>query len=280
MSVTVDQAFIKQYESEVHMAYQRQGSKFRGLVRTKDGIKGASTTFQKVGRGAASTKARHGQVPVMNIDHSPVECLLSDHYAGDFVDKLDELKINIDERQVTANAGAYALGRKTDEIIIASLASAGASRQEGDGTLGLTRARCLAGLELLNGGDVPDDGMRFASVGVHQWSELMCIKEFASADYVGTDLPFLKSTIEKRFWMGVWWFQHSGLPLAAGVRSCFLWHKTAVGHAIGQDVTIDITWQGLYAAHFIDSMMSQGACLIDNLGAVEWLCDDDEALPA
>ena len=32
--------------------------------------------------------------------------------------KLDELKMNIDERRVVASAGAYALGRKSDELII------------------------------------------------------------------------------------------------------------------------------------------------------------------
>jgi len=37
MAVTIDQAFIKQFESEVHMAYQRQGSKLLNTVRFKFG---------------------------------------------------------------------------------------------------------------------------------------------------------------------------------------------------------------------------------------------------
>ena len=119
MSTSIDQAFIKQFEEEVHQAYQRMGSKLRNTVRVKNGVEGSSTVFQKVGKGTASTKARHGKVPVMNIDHTPIECVLEDYYAGDWVDHLDELKINIDERQVLANAGAFALGRKTDELIIA-----------------------------------------------------------------------------------------------------------------------------------------------------------------
>jgi capsid protein len=78
-------------------------------------------TFQKVGKGTASTKARHGKVPVMNVDHTPIECTLQDYYAGDWVDQLDELKTNINEQQVVAKAGAFALGRKTDELIIGQL---------------------------------------------------------------------------------------------------------------------------------------------------------------
>jgi hypothetical protein len=91
VSTSIDQAFIKQFEEEVHQAYQRMGSKLRNTVRVKNGVKGSSTVFQKVGKGAASTKARHGMVPVMNVDHTSVECQLQDFYAGDWVDQLDEL---------------------------------------------------------------------------------------------------------------------------------------------------------------------------------------------
>ena len=115
MSLSVDQVFIKQFEADVHLAYQQMGTKLRSTIRSKSGVVGTSTTFQKVGKGIASTKSRHGIVPVMNLNHTPVECTLQDYYAGDWVDALDELKTNVDERRVVASAGAYALGRKTDE---------------------------------------------------------------------------------------------------------------------------------------------------------------------
>ena len=34
MANTIDTAFIRQFESEVHLAYQRMGSKLRNTVRT------------------------------------------------------------------------------------------------------------------------------------------------------------------------------------------------------------------------------------------------------
>ena len=98
MSTQVSESFIKQFEAEVHLCYQQNGSKLRNTVRYKNGVKGSSTVFQKVGKGIASQKARHGLVPVMSLDHSPVECELQDYYAGDWVDALDELKLSIDER--------------------------------------------------------------------------------------------------------------------------------------------------------------------------------------
>ena len=145
MSTSITAAFTKQFEREVHEAYQRLGSKLRGLVRSKSEVQGASTVFQKVGKGTAATKARHGAVPVMNLDHTPVECTLADYYAGDWVDRLDELKTNIDERSVIANAGAYALGRKTDELIIAQLDRS--ANFAGSNTDGLTKTKAFVVLK-------------------------------------------------------------------------------------------------------------------------------------
>ena len=154
MSVSIDQAFVKQFEADVHLAYQQMGTKLRSTVRTKSNVVGQSTTFQKVGRGMASTKSRHGIVPVMNLNHTPVECTLQDYYAGDWVDALDELKVNVDERRVVASAGAYALGRKTDELIVSAMNSA--TTYVGDYTTGLTKTLILSALEKLNEKDVPD----------------------------------------------------------------------------------------------------------------------------
>ena len=277
MSASIDQAFIKHYQSEVQEAYQRQGSKLHPTVRSKTDVRGASTVFQKVGRGTAAAKARNGVVPVMNIDHSSVECFLQDYYAGDWVDRMDELKTNLDERMVAANAGAYALGRKTDELIIAAFDT---STREAVGTAagqtdndGLTRAKVLLAFEMLGAADVPDDGQRFAVIGWKQWSDLLELPEFANSDYVGGDQLPWRGT-QAKYWLGTLWMPHSGLPLENGVRTCFWYHRSAVGHAIGQDVATDITWHGDRAAHFVASSMSQGSALIDSTGIIMLPCKE------
>lgn len=277
MSTSIDRAFVKHFQTEVHEAYQRLGSKLRPTVRSKSGVKGASTVFQRVGKGVAGTKARHGAVPVMNLDHSPVECFLADYYAGDWIDKLDELKVNHDERAVIANAGAYALGRKTDELIIAALDQATREATGSDPGLtdgdGLTREKILLAFEMLGQADVPDDGERYAVIGWKQWSDLLRIPEFANADYVGADeLPW-RGTQAKR-WLGTLWIPHSGLTRTGNLRFCYWYHRTAVGHAVGAEVQTDITWHGERAAWFVNNMMSQGAVLIDADGVVRLRCKE------
>lgn len=268
MSMDVDDAFVRQYEAEVHEAYQRQGSMLSPTVRRKTNVVGESTTFQKVGKGSASTKTRHGKVPLMNISHNPVLCPLQDFYAGDFVDKLDELKIIHDERQVTVNAGAFALGRKTDNLIITAAGTTSNTTATGvtltDG-MKLTDATTL--MQIFGDADVPDDGSRWAIVGWHQWNHLMNVEQFASADYVAGAM-FDGRAVKPKQWLGFNWMPMStsdgGLVKAdASHTTCLFYHMTALGHASGVEVQTDITWHGDHAAHFVNNMMSQGSCLID-----------------
>ena len=111
----------------------------------------------------------------------------------------------------------------------------------------------------------------FAVIGWKQWSELLQLPEFADADFVGADeLPWRGT--QAKHWLGTLWLPHSGLTLNAGVRRCFWYHRSAIGHAIGQEVSTDVTWHGDRAAHFISNSMSQGAALVDAEGVVEIPC--------
>lgn len=272
MSADVSDAFIRQYESEVHMAYQRMGSKLRNFVRTKSNITGKSTTFQTVGKGSAVQKARHAQVATMNITHTPVECTLQDWYASDYIDKLDELKINIDERMVVAQNGAAALGRKTDELIITAAETASNTTVHGSAGLNTTKINTV--FENFGNNDVPDDGQRVWVVGHAQWTDLLGITAFASADYVGpSQLPYV-SGMTAKFFQSFNFVTHSGLTLATTTRTTAAWHKSAIGHASGADVASEINYVPERVAHLATSYMSQGSVLIDDAGV--WLVECTE----
>lgn len=275
MSTSITTAFIKQYEAEVHEAYQQRGTKLRNTVRLKTGVIGSTCQFQIGGKGSAGAKTRHGLVPLMNIDHSVVTATLSDKYAADYVDKLDEIKTNIDERMITVNAGAWALGREIDTLL--TTAMDGTTVTVAEGSAGLTKAKILEAFEKLNDADVPDDGNRFAVVGAHQWNELLNLTEFKSSDYAANNFPWLKGT-ESRRWLGITWMLHSDLPLSSGTRKVFIYHRNAVGLAEGAAITTTIDWVPERASYLIDSMMSCGAVLIDANGVVEISCDDDATI--
>ncbi len=101
---------------------------------------------------------------------------------------------------------------------------------------------------------------------------LLGIQEFADADYAGADeLPWRGAQAKK--WLGALWMPHSGLTKDGdNVRLCHWYHRTAVGHASGQNVKSDISWHGDRAAWFVSNCMSQGAALIDSAGVVTLRC--------
>lgn len=276
MSQTVNESFVRQYETDVHVAFQRMGTLLLGTTRYKPSITGKSTTFQKVGKGAATQKTRHGDITPMNLDHTPIELTLGDWYAGDFIDELDLEKLVHDERQVVINAGAYALGRKIDDLIIDGLEETTTS--VGDYTTGLSRKLVLDAIERAHVNDWPDDGQWFAAVAPHAWGELMRLDEFSRSEWVGGDGQPWKTGKRYREWLGIKWMQHQALPLAnSDDRDCYLYHKTAIGAASGSEIKSDITWQGTKAAWWAMNYMSMGAKLIDANGVIEIRVDDDVA---
>lgn len=291
MSTSITTAFVAKYEREVHDLFQRYGGILRNTVRTKPGIIGQTTTFQVIGKGAATTKARHGVITPSNVAHTTATATLVDFYSGDWVDRLDEAKINHDERAALARAGAWALGRKVDDQLLTAM----------DGTTQTAVSISLTGksqfensmlewVARLDSNDVPNDGQRYAVITPFAWRNLMKIDSFARADWVGYDgLPFKEGPMAMRWkeWNGVKWCVHTGVQgVGTATAKCMMWHTQAVGYATGAHpmnaadagyptpIMADITWHGDRASHFINHWMSGGAVLIEDTGVIEADIDD------
>lgn len=284
MPSTIDQAFIKQFEADVHLAYQQMGSKLRNTIRHKPGVKGETLRFQKVGKGSASSKTRNGDIPLMQAVHSYIDVTLTDWYAGDYVDRLDEYKTNIDEKKVILDTSAGAIGRKMDELIITAgyttttTVGTGAALEFHASDKGENAFKAIKkALFKLNKNEVPDDGNRIVLVTPDVWDLLMDVEKFAGADYVGSDLPYMKGT-EARKYMNAIFMMHNGLTItgaaAAQYSQCLVYHKTALGLGEAEFLKSDIDWEGRKAAHFINNCMSAGAGLIDVDGCVKVLINN------
>ena len=261
----IDDSFVKQFESEVHLAYQRMGSKLTNMTRKRMGIVGSSTTFQKTGSGTAGVKGRNGQVPIMNFTHTPVECTLADYYAGQYIDKLDTLKQYHDEMQIATTNAAAALGRKSDELVTTVL-DAQSTNQTATAS-GITQAKVEEIFEYFGNNDVDDDGKRFGCVSPQGWTDLANITGFSSRDFVPeAELPYRGTFMTAKRWHTIFWFMFSGLSKSAGVRSSHVWHWKCIGFGSGQEIYMDITWQGKEQANLAVGGMSQGAVVIDTTG--------------
>ncbi len=294
MSTSIPNSFIKQYESDVHHVFQREGGYLRNTVRFKTGVIGSSTTFQKVGKGTATTKARHGVVTPMNQDHTPLTATLEDFYAPDWVDKLDEAKTNIDERMVIAKGGAWAIGRKVDNQILTLL---DATTQAAVTITVTSRAAIRAGFATwakeVWANDVPNDGQVYGVMTPTLWAQAELLDEFSSADWVSTDgRPYVTGMPtggKFRDWKGIKWMMHTDAALGMDTATAkgWIWHKMAVGYATGAHannnaendaIRADIWWSGERQSHLITHCMSGGGVLIDDTGVIEATWNDTTAI--
>ena len=294
MSTSIDTSFITSYEAKVAEVFQRQGSYLKDAVRVKDNVVGSTAVFQKIGKGTATTKARHGTITPMNQTHTAPSVTLADFYAGDWVDKLDEAKININERDAIASGGAMALGRKVDDQITTVLDTTTSTVI----TLTVTSkatvlATAIEFAEAAWDNDVPNDGQVYAVVTPRYWSQLMTLEQFNRSEFVDSSgMAFKQGPAVGRGkwkdWMGIKWKMQTGLP-GAGTASAkvWIWHKMAIGYAVAQAagnvagneaVAADITWHGDRAAHFVNHMMSGNAVMIDDTGVIEGTLNDTSAI--
>lgn len=271
MANTIDQSFITQYDSDVHMAYQQFGSKLRNTVRLKSLNPGQIASFPLLGKGTATDKARNGDVVPMNPVHSNKTVTSTDKYAPEYLDSLDDIKNNIDDRMLYARTGAGALGREVDSRLF-TVMNAVTTLTIDAGGVGLTKNKLLQAISKLNSYDVPDDGDRWGVLGAQAWEEFINITQVSSRDYVN-NLNWTQGT-QVINWRGIKWFYHSACPLSTTTRSCFLYHRTALGLAENKQITTMIDWVPQKAAWLIDSMMSCGAVVIDEYGIVKIAADE------
>jgi len=266
MANTIDQAFIKQFETEVHIAYQRMGSKIRNTVRSSN-ISASTARFQKIGKGSASTKSRNGNVTPMELAHTNVEVTMADYYAAEYIDKLDELKTNINERQAITQSAAAALGRKTDELLITAMDAGASATQISTTGTAVSKANLLTLFETFGTADLPEDGNRYIGMSPAGFADLFLLAEFASSDYVGPqNLPFAGGMTMKEF-LG---FKIYSTSAVTGGKN-FAYHTNCVGLGVNADVSTEINYVPEKVAHLATSMMSMGAVVIDSTGIYELL---------
>jgi len=242
------------------------GSKLRNTIRSTN-VTGSTARFQKIGTGSASTKSRNGDVTTMELAHTNVEATMADYYAAEYIDKLDELKININERQAVAQSAAAALGRQTDALIVAAMDAGANATAIADATGALVKADLLTLFETFGTADIPEDGQRYLAMSPAGFADLFNINEFASSDFVGPqNLPFAGGMTMKEF-LGFKIFSTSAV---AGGKN-FAYHTTAVGIGVNSDVQTEVNYVPQKVAHLATSMMSMGSVAIDANGIYEVL---------
>lgn len=270
MSRKISQVFQDAYDAEVKRAYG-DTMLLKDTVYKKTGIVGKSVYFRKKGKGMAKQHNGGSDIVAMNVDYTQVECVLEDWEAFDYVDKFDAKKINFSEVRELAEVASDALGLRMDQIIIDKVnAGFNVANTVGTTNTPLTVASLRAAAKILNKTGAPK-GERFFIHDAQQLDDLLGTTEVTSSDY-NTVKTLVQGEINT--FLGLKFIciadrDEGGLPKpnANDVRG-FVWHKRAVGFALGQDLETSMDWIPEKRAYLVGGDFSAGAVVIDDKGIV------------
>jgi N4-gp56 family major capsid protein len=271
MAVGVSNAFVQLFDAEVKQAYQAQRA-LAGVVRERTNVEGSQVKFPKIGKGTATIRVPQTDVTPLNVSYSQVTATMSDYIAAEYSDIFSQQKINFDERRELVQVVSGAIGRRMDQLVIDALSGSGTALTVATGIGGATTnmnlAKLLAAKELLDTGNVPaqDRCMLIHASGL---AALLDDTKIASSDYaavkalvqgqIDTFLGFKFISIGDR--------DEGGLPKPS-TRTCFAFHKDAIGMGIGMNQKTEINYVAEKTSFLVASMFSAGAVAIDAEGIV------------
>ena len=258
-----------EFDAAVKAAYQSAGT-LRSHVRVKTNVTGSTTRFRRYARGVAQQRVPGTDVTVMNTQYAEAIATLTDWIAAEYTDKLDQLLVNFQEREILATNIAGACGRRLDQMVIAALDAAFGSPTIAAGGTGLTDAKLRRAMALFDARAVPD-GQRKMLISSRGKEDLMSEQRFTSKDFVENyvitkgKLPPLYGfdfvVIDDR--------DEGGLPLVSTTRTNFAFDMQAVGLAIAHEDPLEVNYVPEKTSWLSAQLIKAGAVVIDNLGVVE-----------
>jgi len=280
MSTNLSPAFVQLFEAEVHQAYQASAV-LRGAARMRTGVIGDAVKFPKVGKGQASIRVPQSDVVPINASFSSVSVSLADYVASEYSDIFNQQKVNFDERRELAQVVGNAIGRREDQILIDALqaASAGTTVAKNVVTSGsaansnLNVGKIIAAKKGLDAANVPMTDRHFV-IHANNLAGLMSDERAISSDFQ-TLQALVQGSINQM--MGFTFHvvgdrDEGGLPLASSDRTCFAFHRSALGCAVGIAPKTEINYIPEKTSFLVTSMLSMGAAAIDVTGIVDVVC--------
>lgn len=263
MSVEIPTWFVKQFDDNIEMLVQQQGSKLRNAVSVENNLNGEKGFYNQLGSTEAQRiKDRHGDTPIMGSPHHRRMITAEGSEWGDLIDQYDQFQMLGDPSSEYAQAGSYALGRDLDlHVLQATNATAYVGKEgtstkslpssqvipadlDGDGTEeNLTLAKLTRAKTLFTNNNVdvtnPMNKLYFVCTG-DEIEQLLGIDEVKSSDY-NTVKALVAGDVNSYVGFEFITVDPTMLPInSSGIRSCFAWAKSGMKLAIDPDRTTRI----------------------------------------
>lgn len=282
MSFEITEAFVEQYGSNVFHLAQQRGSRLAKAVDVEM-VVGRNAYFERLGATAAQQRtSRHADTPQIDTPHSRRRVSLVDYDWADLVDDLDKVRLLIDPTSSYVQAGAMAMGRTIDDVVIAAFNGDAFSGQSGGTTVALpaaqkiasasttlTVAKLLEAKEKLDAAEIAPDAPRFFALQAGQVTDLLNLDKVTSADF-NTVKALAAGEINS--WLGFTFIRTERLPLVGAERANFAWAAPAMKLAMGKFPTPRISERDdkNYSVQVYFSM-ALGATRLEDEGVVQVL---------
>jgi hypothetical protein len=245
MAFSITEAFVQQYKDNLIHLSQQQGSRLRDLVRSET-VTGKSYYFERLaGSEAKPATGRHVPVEINNIEHSRRRVDLFDYEWADLVDDLDKVRLLISPESEYAIAGAWAMGRTIDKVIVAAALGEARGGEEGQTVIPfpsenvvnspgkLNVAKLIDAKEMMDAAEVNPDETRYMVCTAAQISSLLNDPKVTSADY-NTVRALVTGEVDT--FMGFKFVRYQKLPVLEKRRIAIAWSQNGIGLAIGKDI--------------------------------------------
>jgi hypothetical protein len=287
MSIEITTAFVNHYRANVIHLAQQKGSKLRNSVRVQTDVIGKSDHFDRIGVTAArKVNTRHRDSPLMNTPHSRRRVSMDPYDWGDLIDREDQQRLLISPASEYAIAGANALGRSIDDVIIAAALGLAYSVDELDaatsvalpasqiianGGTGFTLAKWRLGKRTMDEANVEEEDR-------HLWGSPTALDNLlATTAVTSADFNTVKALVDGTLntFLGFQVHISTRLPKTGNIRSAILMQRQGVGLSIGRDIEIRMQERADKAfALYVFECMDVGATRIEEARVVQ--IDHDE----
>lgn len=273
MSTSLTAVQQVEFDALVKAQYQSLGFLLRDTVRVRRDVIGATVSFRKVNQIQAVATGYLQTVVIQDPGYTQYSAILQKYTAPTAVDSVQELTVNFDAKMENAMIVANALGRRSDQIIINSLAVS-PGQTIVDGGTNMTYSKYTKAIQFFDNNAVPLPE-RFCAMSASNFQSLLQDDHFVSTfytqnrvldkgfvrDYLGINFIIIPAMVE------------GGLPFASpNVRETFFWHKQSTGMGIGHDFRTEINYLPRETSWLINGIFSAGAITIDNLGIIQINC--------
>jgi len=278
MAVSISNAFVTLFDSEVKQAYQGQRA-LAGLTRERT-VEGSTVKFPKIGKGTASIRVPQTDVTPMSVTYNSVSASMEDYIAAEYSDIFNQAKVNFQDRAELVQVVAGAIGRRMDQVVLDALAAASGTQTVansiGGSNTNLNVAKLRAAKKAMDAANVPAEN-RCIIAHANNMDALLAETEVTSSDF-NTVKALVSGDLTGNTYLGFRFVSigdrdEGGLAIdGSSDRTIFAFHKDAMGLGVNMNAQSRVDYIPEKTSFLVASMFSAGSVAIDPVGITKITC--------